>query len=370
MKKVFFSHFLFLFPYFLFAQNIGIGTTTPQSKLHILSVTDEIVRLDANQPYIALYSNGIYKGYFWKSPNSIEIGSAGGSNLPVTIATEGFQRMFIAPSGNVGIGTSSPLQRLQVEGNAYVNGYVGIQNNNPTAPLSFPPFIGKKITLYPGATGDVGFSVAGNLLQIYADHPNADIAFGYDQSNVFIERMRIKGNGNVGIGTNNPVEKLEIAGNVKANTFKFSSAKTYYYSIPPTAFRAAWSADITGAGLTSISFNSVPTPAGGLIAPVYLPHGAVVTSFKVYYYDFSATTDLRFELLNHLQGSSGGFIMASVISAGAPGESNGIDNTISANNINNQFYDYSIEVSSTVGPWPTNMAVRSILITYTLTDVY
>ena len=76
-----------------------------------------------------------------------------------------------------------------------INSRVGIGNTTPNAPLSFPAYLGKKITLYPGVSGDVGMSVQGNLLQIYSDNPNADIALGYDQAGVFTERFRVKANG-------------------------------------------------------------------------------------------------------------------------------------------------------------------------------
>ena len=76
-----------------------------------------------------------------------------------------------------------------------INSRIGIGNNNPNAPLSFPAALGKKITLYPGATGDVGMAVQGNLLQIYSDNPAADIAMGYDQGGSFTERFRVKANG-------------------------------------------------------------------------------------------------------------------------------------------------------------------------------
>jgi hypothetical protein len=56
---------------------------------------------------------------------------------------------------------------------------------------------------------------AGNLLQIYSDNPNADIAFGYDQAGTMTERMRIKANGNVGIGTSNPQFPLDINGRAR-----------------------------------------------------------------------------------------------------------------------------------------------------------
>jgi hypothetical protein len=93
------------------------------------------------------------------------------------------------------------------------NGHIGLANNNsPSNPLSFPPTIEKKISLYPGASGDVGFAVGPSLLKIYGDHPNADIAFGYDSyGDGFTERMRIKGNGNVGIQNNNPTAPLSFA---------------------------------------------------------------------------------------------------------------------------------------------------------------
>jgi hypothetical protein len=332
----------------MFSQNVGIGTTNPQSKLHILSANDDMLRLDANQPYISFYSNGVFKAYFWKGPSGIEIGSASGSGLPLVFAPDGNQRMFVTSSGNV-----------------------GIQNSNPNAPLAFPAFLGKKITLYPGASGDVGFAVQGNLLEIYADHPNADVAFGYDQSGVFTERMRVRGNGNVGIGTNNPLEKLEVNGNIKASSYKFPAVRTYYYSVPPSAFRQVASQDVIVVNFTGVGFNLTPTPASGLIAPVLVPHGAIITGMTAWYSDVAAGTDIRIDLQDHVHGTSGGGLLASVISSGTPGEGSGTDNTISSGIVNNQLLDYSIIVSSTIGPWPGfNLVIRSVLITYTLSEVY
>lgn len=76
------------------------------------------------------------------------------------------------------------------------NGRTGIGINNPSNPLSFPATLEKKISLYPGATGDVGFAVQGNQLQIYADHPGAMVRLGYDQAGVFTNNLDVYGNGN------------------------------------------------------------------------------------------------------------------------------------------------------------------------------
>jgi hypothetical protein len=48
-----------------------------------------------------------------------------------------------------------------------------------------------------------------------SDYVGADITFGFDdRTNGFTENMRLRGNGNVGIGTNNPSQKLTVNGNI------------------------------------------------------------------------------------------------------------------------------------------------------------
>jgi len=91
-------------------------------------------------------------------------------------------------------------------------GHIGIGVSAPGFPLTFSSGYGDKISLN-GAAGDhYGFGMQSKLLQIHSNYEGADIAFGYGQSSAMTETMRIKGNGNVGIGVSTPESKLTVAG--------------------------------------------------------------------------------------------------------------------------------------------------------------
>jgi hypothetical protein len=93
---------------------------------------------------------------------------------------------------------------------------VGVGESSPGFPLSFPNTLGDKITLWGQSGAHYGFGIQSSLLQIFSGGASADIAFGYGESTNMTERVRFKGNGNVGIGTNSPSQKLVVAGNILA----------------------------------------------------------------------------------------------------------------------------------------------------------
>jgi hypothetical protein len=101
---------------------------------------------------------------------------------------------------------------MQNNGTVSFSGNVGIGTGAPGFPLNFASALGDKISLYGNSGNHFGFGIAPSLLQIHADVNSSDIAFGYGNSASMTELMRIKGNGNVGIGTSNPEGKLHVSG--------------------------------------------------------------------------------------------------------------------------------------------------------------
>ncbi len=99
----------------------------------------------------------------------------------------------------------------------YRTGNVGIGEANPGFPLNFGSTLGDKISLFNNTGASYGFGIQSNLLQIHTSASAADVAFGYGTSAAMTETMRVKGNGNVGIGTSVPAERLVVAGNAQAD---------------------------------------------------------------------------------------------------------------------------------------------------------
>lgn len=140
-------------------------------------------------------------------------------NNPLYFRTNGSNRMIITGAGNVGIGTASPGYKLDV------NGDVGLYANNTTGGAGI--FIRNSASnnsagyiLFQSGSQN-GFKIA----SVYTDWASRQDLVFYGSNNTTspytftpTEAMRIKYNGNVGIGTTTPAYKLDVAGDVRLYT--------------------------------------------------------------------------------------------------------------------------------------------------------
>src|SRR5262249_20382785 len=116
-------------------------------------------------------------------------------------------------TGKLVVGTGTAPPHNSTHGMTFdPGGKLGIGPTEPGVSLSFSGLLGDKISLWGQLGNNFGFGIQGSLLQMHTDDNSSDIAFGYGSSSAFTETMRIKGNGNVGIGTTTPGAKLHVAG--------------------------------------------------------------------------------------------------------------------------------------------------------------
>lgn len=123
--------------------------------------------------------------------------------------------------GNVGIGTTSPTQKLDVAGSALVG--TGDNSAFVVDSSGFARFgIVKKAGFDP-----IIASAAGS--HIVFGQSNQSSLFTNIVSSTLTEYMRIQNGGNVGIGTTSPAQKLDVAGIVQATSFEVRAASSTPY---------------------------------------------------------------------------------------------------------------------------------------------
>ena len=154
------------------AQNVGIGTTNPLTKLHVAGINTAIKLDETNSGTTSLIT---------RYTNRLEIQSP--DIFQISMGTFANPSFLIDASSNVGIGTGNPGSRLQVQ---TADASYGFTHTNGTVTVG--SFVGN----------------SGGWFGTQTNHP---LYFFTNNGNV---QLTILPNGNVGIGAITPANNLQV----------------------------------------------------------------------------------------------------------------------------------------------------------------
>ena len=198
------------------SQQVGIGTTSPNNKLHIVGN----LFIEDSSPEITFETGSSH--YNWQIAAQENVNAAlefSVGSQDANASNDTFSpKMIINSSGNVGIGTTSPTYKLQVNGTAYVNETLYV-NGDTTIDANLDVTSGGRVKVSGGNTDQyyfegqrngvgVTYRLYDNSNNVYHDSYTSQV-FRLNQNGGSGGNLIITG-GNVGIGETNPESALHI----------------------------------------------------------------------------------------------------------------------------------------------------------------
>jgi hypothetical protein len=208
----------FLITAVIYAQSVGINSdgSAPDASAMLdvksttkgflpprVASTDEVTSPATG---LLVYQTGATPGYYYYNGTSwIQIGAASEASQWTTNGSNVYYN-----SGNVGIGTTNPTYKLEVDGSLLAN------------PIKLDALAYLQLQTIGGAEDDIVFGFDANDYLAYERESNYLM---YVTSGS--EKFRIDSDGNVGIGTTSPSSELDVNGSIECTDFTADYTTTF-----------------------------------------------------------------------------------------------------------------------------------------------
>ena len=202
--------------------NVGIGDNNPATELVVKSSDDtqvQIVSGTNNDAYLSFLTGTIQHGFKQDNTGLFNLNYYGGGST--------VERISVKTDGNVGIGTTSPGARLQINTTAGIGQYI----YNTTSAQAYLAFGNSDTGVYPqnfSSAAGILVGVDSDESAVFWNGTNTRMRFGTNGQG----RMHITAGGNVLIGaeTLTPAVQFEVHGSNHMASFVNSATGTNQYS--------------------------------------------------------------------------------------------------------------------------------------------
>lgn len=197
--------------------NVGIGTTTPSEKLHIVESSggnSAIIKIETTSSGQAGITIKAGQGSTNRATRIDFLNKVTNETVPQWTLINDYNQNG---TNDFSIVDNSKLRKLTI----LQGGYVGIGLTNPSQLLHLRPSVGAGQLFIDSPTGDndaqLNFGNEGSTkAQIRWDNGLDKLIIWKNGSDRFV----LDNNGNIGIGTISPVYRLDVCGTIRANEIK------------------------------------------------------------------------------------------------------------------------------------------------------